>query len=436
VIRLAALLAILILTGCTLAHQGAFDLESYGKPRIASFTGDGTTDQTASLQAAIDAIPNRGTLELQGAFIISDELTLSANNITIRGPALIKAKADTQFEYMMRATGRTGIVLEGLEFDANKDARKSGQSVRYMTVALLGCTECRLVSVTARGALGYAGGSAVGITVAGGSVRCQINTCIITDCGEAGHSPAKDADGVFTSGEQNVITGCIATNCTDVGFVIESSNQSVISACTARYCGGGGAITSANNNDRMGNIIDGLTVLGWNGSVGAVQIGVPGEYNGNLLETIVSNVNISAERPTYGGPGPAIYVSGYSGYGEVRGLKMSTILIRGAATQGILVARGKRVHIEGADISGTTDSCVQFQNGTGHTVSFGYFDGGSFGVITQNASEAFVRLCTIRNSTSNGLWASGTSTMYQQVNTILNPYASAIAQDSGATIHN
>lgn len=433
-IRLAALLAIIVLTGCTLAQQGAFDLESYGKTQqAASFTGDGATDQTAALQSAIDGIPNRGTLILQGTFLISNELVLGASNVTIKGPALIKAKADTQFEYMMKATGKTGIVIDGLTFDANKDARKSGQSVRYMGAAFLGCTECSFINVTARGCLGYNGVSAVGLATAGGSVRCHITNCTITDCGEAGHSPAKDADGVFTSGEQNVITACIATNCTDVGFVIESSNQSVISACAARYCGAGGAITSAHNNDKTGNIIDGLTVLGWNGSVGAIQVGVPGEYTGNLLDTIVSDVSISAERPTYGGPGPAFFVSGY-GYGEVRGLSISNVIIRGAATQGILVSRGNGVKIKGADISGTTDACVQIQNGTGHSVQHSDLIGGSFGVVTQNSSEAFVRCCTIRNSTSNGLWAMNTSTIYQRTNDVLNSYSTPIIKDTGASL--
>ena len=40
-IRLSALLAILLLTGCTLAQQGAFDLEKYGKTHagIATYNG-------------------------------------------------------------------------------------------------------------------------------------------------------------------------------------------------------------------------------------------------------------------------------------------------------------------------------------------------------------------------------------------------------------
>ncbi len=147
-------------------------------------------------------------------------------------------------------------------------------------------------------------------------------------------------------------------------------------------------------------------------------------------------MTISAERPTYGGPGPAFFVSGSAGYGEVRGLKISNLTIRGAATQGILVARGNGVQIHAADISGTTDSCIQIQNGSAHHISSCYMYGGSFGVITQHAAEAFVKNCIIRNSTSNGLYALDTSTMYQQGNIILNSYATPVVKDTGATIVN
>lgn len=58
-IRLAALLAILILTGCTLAQQGAFDLESYGDGSTAKSFGSvegGILDAAPTFQAQLNAI--------------------------------------------------------------------------------------------------------------------------------------------------------------------------------------------------------------------------------------------------------------------------------------------------------------------------------------------------------------------------------------------
>jgi len=397
--------------------------------------GDGAADDTAAIQAALNAAQPYQTVFFPfGTYVISNELVINVDNILVTGPARINAKAGAQFEFMLKATGRNGVTVENLKFDANKDARKATQTVRYMGVAFLGCTECQFVNLRVQGCLGYNNVSAVAIAAAGQSVRCRIEGCVMLDSGEAGLSPAKDADGVFTSGEQNVISNCIAANCTDAGFVIESSNQSVISGCTARLCGAGAGITTANASDKSGNIIDGLTVHNWYGSVGAIQIGIPGGYSGNLLHTVVSGVSIVAETPTYGTPGPAILVSGTPGFGEVQNLLLSNVRIRGSATQGIVVQRGTNVHVRNAHITGTTDACVQFQNGTEHVVSGSYLSGGSFGVISQNTAEVFVTNCVIRNSTSNGLYALDTSTLYTKENIIAGTAAASVTKDSGATL--
>jgi parallel beta-helix repeat protein len=397
--------------------------------------GDGVTDDTVAIQAALDAANQYQTVFFPyGTYVISDELVINVDNILVTGRARINARAGAQFEFMLKATGRNGVTVENLKFDANKDARKATQSVRYMGVAFLGCTECQFLNLRVQGCLGYNNVSAVAIAAAGQSIRCRIDGCVMLDSGEAGLSPAKDADGIFTSGEQNVISNCIASNCTDTGFVIESSNQSVIDGCTASLCGAGGGITSANASDKSGNVISGLTVLNWYGSVGAIQIGIPGGYAGNLLNTVVSDVTVVAETPTYGGPGPAILVSGTAGFGEVQNLILSNVRVRGAATQGIIAQRGTAIHIHNAHITGTTDSCIQFQNGTEHRVTSSYLSGGSYGVISQNASEVFVSDCVIRNSTSNGLNAFDTSTLYQKSNIVKGTAGASMTKDSGATL--
>jgi parallel beta-helix repeat protein len=363
---------------------------------------------TKGLQAALDAVPEYGELEINGAFLIDDELIINQNNIRIHGKGRINAKAGTQFEYMMKATGRTGVTVEGITLDANKDNRKATATVRYMGLGFIGCTECEAVNVKVKGARGFNGVSGVAIAAAGQSIRRKVQDCIITDCGDAGNAPATDADAVFTSGEQNVITGCIASNCTDTGFVIESSNQSMIASCTARLCGAGAGITNANGSDKSGNIIDGLTVFNWYGSVGAIQIGVPGGCAGKLLNSMVSDVVIVAELPSYGSPGPAVLVSGTAGFGQVQGLTMSNIRIRGAATQGIIVQRGQDIHVDFAWISVTTDACVQFDEGTGHRVTRSYLMNGSFGIATASSAQAFTQH-NVFDGVGYGVAAFGTS---------------------------
>ena len=397
--------------------------------------GDGVTDDTAAIQAALDSVPEYGTVIFpSGTYVISNELIINTDNILITGRARINAKANTQFEYMLKATGRTGVTVENLKFDANKDNRKASQTVRYMGVGFSGCTECQFINLQVQGCLGYNGTSSVAVVAAGQSIRCRIEGCVMIDCGEAGLSPAKDSDGIFTSGEQNVISNCIAENCTDTGFVIESSNQSVIDGCTARQCGAGAGVTSASSSDKSGNIISNVTVFNWYGSVGAIQVGIPGAYAGNLLNTIVSDISIIAETPTYGGPGAAIVISGTATYGEVQNLLLSNVRIKGAATQGIVVQRGTNVHVRNAHITGTTNACVQFTNGTEHLVSNSYLSDGSFGVYAGNASEVFVSDCVIRNSTSNGIYAANTSTIYTSNNIIKGTTGVSATKDSGATL--
>tara|TARA_R110000868_G_scaffold411701_1_gene707677 strand:- start:2765 stop:4828 length:2064 start_codon:yes stop_codon:yes gene_type:complete len=353
--------------------------------------GDGVTDDTAAIQAALNAAPQYCTVFFPyGNYIISDELIIPTDNLLITGRARITAKASAQFEFMLKATSLSGITVENLRFDANKDNRSTGATTRFMGVLYAACTECQFINLRVENCRGYNGVSGVGIAAAGQSIRCRIDGCTIINCGDAGNSPATDADAIFTSGEQNVISNCIAVNCTDTGFVVESSNNCVITGCTTRFCGAGAAITSANASDKQGNIIDGLTIFNWYGSVGAIQIGVPGNYAGNLINSLVSNVVIIAETPTYGTPGPAINFSGAPGYGEVQGATLSNIRIRGAATQGILVNRGSAINIHSSYITTTTDACIQFNTGTDHMVTNCFLDGpGSFGIAVGGTSEVF-----------------------------------------------
>lgn len=353
--------------------------------------GDGIADDTQAIQNALNAASAYSTVFFPyGNYIISDELVIPTSNLLITGRAKITAKANSQFEFMLKATSLSGITVENLRFDANKDNRKASATIRYMGVLYAGCTECQFINLRVENCRGYNGVSGVGIAAAGQSIRCRIDGCTIINCGDAGNTPATDADAIFTSGEQNVISNCIAATCTDTGFVIESSNQSVITGCTARFCGAGAAITSANASDKSGNVIDGLTIWNWKGSVGAIQIGVPGIYAGNLINSIISNVVIIAETPTYGGPGPAIYFSGVTGNGVVQGATLSNIRIRGAATQGILLLEGTNVHIHNCYISTTTDACIQFNKGTDHMVTSCYLSGpGSYGIGVGNNVEVF-----------------------------------------------
>lgn len=117
-IRLAALLSILILTGCTLAQQGAFDLESYGKRSApSSLAGNGSTDDTVALQALIDAAVAAGPMsELvipPGMFRVSHLDINGANGLSITQKGLILGMDSGSYESVVTIRNSSDVQWHG-----------------------------------------------------------------------------------------------------------------------------------------------------------------------------------------------------------------------------------------------------------------------------------------------------------------------------------
>lgn len=390
----------------------------------------GGVDEASLLQAALNACPAYGVIDLQGmSLTIGSGLTFPNDNVTFRGPGKITAKAFANFEYMLLGAGRTNCHVYDVEFDANKANRSAGQNIRFMGVGFSGCTDCTIIKTTARNARGFGGISAVGIVMAGGSTRGLIAFCKAMNCGDAGF----DADGFFTSGTQNLLALSQATSCTDTGFVIESSDLSGIVGCTADNCAAVGGITNANASDKRGNYINGLTGRNWNGSnTGGIMIGVPGAYVGNLYDTRIDGVVLYADTATYGA-GPGIYVR-HDGFGKAIGVTINAPSIRGSKNQGIYV-KGDDVSIIAPNITGTLEVGIAFTNGTtGGEVNGGKIVGGTIGVATDGTGVATVKNVTLSSQTQYGLYALNTSTITSRGNLIKGSGTAAYGNDAGASI--
>lgn len=389
----------------------------YGTPiNVLDFgaTGDGTTDDTAAIQAALDSMAEYTTLVFpSGIYVISDTLTISTDNVFIQGNAKILAKAATNFEYMMLGDGLTGVTVSNLEFDANKANRSSGQNIRFMGAGFTSCTECEFINVTVRNTRGYNSVPAVGLVLAGASSRCKAEGCTVIDMGDSGYA----SDGIFTSGTQNTISNCTATNGFDTAFVIESSNNSIITGCNSFNFGCGAAISNAVADDKYNNIINGLTVTNWDASnTGGVAITVPTSTVGNLYNTTVSNVVMFAELGGGYGTGAAINVRNV-GSGKPIGTTISNCRVMYASTQGILV-NGEQTTISGCSVYGTTDACIQFQTGSiTNNVTGCTLIGGSFGVRTQGTATV-VASANFLYGNDYGMAAADTSTIAAYMNTI------------------
>lgn len=389
-------------------------------------------DVTTALQSALNSMSMFDTLDLEGLSAeISNTLTLPVDYINVTGPGKLKAKAGAQFEYMMLGTSRTGVTVRDMEFDANQANRTAGQSIRFMGAGFSSCTDCSFLGVTVRNTRGYNNVSAVGLVAAGQSTRCMVLGCKLIDCGVAGNVPATDSDGVFTSGTQNLIYGCIGSNCSDVSFVIENSNFSGIAACTSlsSYCGA--AITCSGTDDKRGNFISGLTISEWEGAnTGGLCIGTIGSGAGNLYDSLVANVTLYVTTPTRGN-GPAFYVRQGDG-GKTIGVTVTGLRVRGGNNQGV-VASGDDIHFISPNIRGTVDSCIQFQGGSNNTVEGGVLSGGSYGVITQNTATATVKGATTSGQYWGQYYAFDTSTLkVRSPDAALTP--TVYGNDSGAKI--
>lgn len=410
-----------------LQYKGFYHVKQFG------VLSDGSTDDLAKILAAITACPAHGEVSFSGVTsVISGEITIPNSYITLSGPCKIAAKAATNFEYMLRATSLTEVIIKDFHFDANKTGRSSGQNVRFMGAAFTTCTDSKFISCTVENCLGYSSVSAVGLALASGGTRCSAINCYVLNCG--GTAGTDSADGIFTSGTQNVIANCIASACTDTGFVIESSNYSVISGCTAVTCSAGAAITNATDSDVHGNIINGLTISNWSASnTGGIQIGVPTDVNiGNLLDSEISNVVFYANTSTYGA-GPAIDIR-KGALAKATGVTISNVRVNGSKNQGILVDANDVV-INNFQMKGGTDACIQFKTGTtGGVVQNSYLNGGTYGVISVGTAVVITQgnVCT---GNGYGLFAQDTSTITSVMNIITSPSTARTGKDAGATMN-
>ncbi len=394
--------------------------------------GDGSVNDTAAIQAAINSLTSGGVVFLPAStYIVSSTLSIPYPNVKIMGSGnstVIKAANTSNYETMILASGLNGIEVADLVVDANHGNRIS-LSIRTVGIYLASCIDSSVDNCTVQNTIGGNGIPGVGIALGGASVRCRITSCILKDCGVAG----KAADGVYTSGTQNLIMNCIAQNCTDTGFVIEKSSLSGIIGCTVKKCGAGAAITNASPTDVTGNFIDGLTINDWSASnTGGIQIGTPTSAPGALLNTRVSNVTM--ERVA--GLGPSIYVRQIGG--KIIGLTLDNIRINGAGTQGILF-NATDILITNCHIYNTTNAGIQSQGVCERVIVEGcYIYGGTFGVVLNTGISNCHLIGNViigkTGQTNYGVYCFGTETNVNCImNTIENVNIRKIGYDAGTT---
>lgn len=367
-----------------------------------------TLDVTSAIQAALTALSPYEALHFPaGTYRVSSTLTVGVDNVTLHGRGKIKSATTSEYEFIITATGRTGVVIRDLEFDMNQAARAADhtQTVRYHGPYLASCTDCTLDNVTSRNTLGFGGISAVCIAIGQGT-RVRVNGCRALSGGTA----AKTSDGIYTSGQQNVISGCIAANCYDTGFVIEDSDFSVISGCTAYNCASPAAVTVSLSTDRRGNTIAGITSYNWDApSTGGIAVATLAS-TGNLYDTTIIGANLYANTGSGYGSGGAVWVRRI-GSGNVIGVNIIGGVIDGA-DYGLRVDDGANVCAFGLQTRNIASSAFLFLAGGTHQVHGCFVNGAAVGIDVQGSgTRVYASGGFVTATTSAGVQALNTSVL-------------------------
>jgi hypothetical protein len=402
--------------------------------------GDGVTDNASAFNAAFAACPEYGTVVVtqgSGVFVIGSQINLPKNNtIFDGGGCTLKAKDSVSFNFLLSGTSRSNCIIRNVTLDANKAGRTSTQSTRFMGAEFASSEDCSFENVTVKNTRGYLGIPAVGLGISA-AIRNTVDSCTFIDCGDA--SP-NASDGVYTAGESTLISNCIAINCTDTAFVLENSNYSGIVGCTSNACAVGIGITAATSSDYRGNFASGVTINNWNSSVtGGIQIGVPTATTGNLYDTALTGITMTASLPTYGS-GPAVNIRSV-GSGKAIGVSINGLVIQGsgltragATLQGVVV-NGDSVRVRNSDIN-VTQVGVNFLTGTvDGVVSNCTFTSGTFAIATGGTAKCNVQNNICDGQSSWGIYAFDTSEILSTFNIVKNATVGGIGKDAGATIN-
>lgn len=200
--------------------------------------GNGTTDDTAAIQAAVNAVTSLGGGTVyfpQGNYILSNTINISANT-TLLGSSQEATKLTETNPASLHFTGLDAnfttikrMTLSGLGIDS-----EGGGGIIFRRENLENTEGVVIDSVTVRDC---ASGVGIGIST---PVTCQLTNVLCMRL-------IGNAFSLYGGGTSVVVNNCYALTCTMAGFDLNQLNYSVLNACAAEGCDVGYDMTTCNN---------------------------------------------------------------------------------------------------------------------------------------------------------------------------------------------
>lgn len=326
------------------------------------------SDDTSALNTAIAAAVSLGggNVLLPGRHLISAQLTVAGNNITLSGaPGLTTVVAanntigTTSSSGFIYANDVSFFTMRDVVVDANQFVL--GQpAARVQGIQLVNCNDCLFENVRLQNFRGVSNGPVSGAwnntaTAVASSQRIRVTNCSIVNCGTNTGGNGDLCDGFYASGTQVIFDGCTCTSVSGCAFVLQFACDSGIVGCTATTVGQGAGINANAGYTYYGNFVTGLTIDGYYATVpGAFQIGAGSLTNFTISGLIIRNALAA---------GPGIYVISSAGQTPANIVFSACIvdIAGGSGTQAFLCGAGcNGISIIGGRFTSSGTNAIEF----------------------------------------------------------------------------
>src|SRR6266850_2304491 len=392
-------------------------------------TGNGTTDDTAAINAAISALQSGDTLSFPcGTYLTTSQLTLKTSGVTLDGGGCATIH-NTASENVL-VIGASGNILPNVGPTIPLSATANELDTSFATVSTLDVVPGDYVALLQGGKDSSTGSGDVGCDVSG--CRGEIlkvasvsgNTITVTTALHDTYDPAVNA--ATARKLLTPLTGISVRNITldangsnTYGLAMSGVAESTVSGVVSRNVQISAIVAYGNFNVAWNNVtVTGAGGGSWGGA--AVTLGYQGELSVNGMS--ISNVNP-------GGSGFALSASAHSTVANLtvdasgaNGRPFKTISARWNTFNSVTVKNGVRanngISLEYYSSHNTFNQCVVTNNGAGTGTGTGNagINGGTFTgtdtlepVIYIRGANAYVHSANISGPGSMGLYLGSTN---------------------------